>query len=137
MKIILSIVLLSGIISLFGCGSSNIGSQYKFIKPNASVKSGIGYLKIYTFKSEEKSGYADDPVYEVYNGYTIYTRNGDYVRDVEKSYRAPELVKLKEGEYIIVAELYKNIIQSFRVEIEKGKILEIDKSMIENPIASK
>jgi hypothetical protein len=46
-------------------------------------------------------------------------------------------VKLREGEYIIVAELQKNIINSFLVKIEEGKMLEIDGSMVDNPLASK
>jgi len=71
---------------------------------------------------------------DVYNGYTIYTKNGDYVMDVEKSFCEPALVKLTSREYIVAAELHRFIIQSFLVNIEKGKIVEIDKDMIEDPI---
>lgn len=45
-------------------------------------------------------------------------------------------MKLKEGEYIVVAELQKNIINSFLVKIEEGKMLEIDSDSVENPLAS-
>jgi hypothetical protein len=136
MKVFLQIFFIS-ILLLTGCSSSKIGRQYDFIEPNASVKSDVGYLKIYTINYEQRGQYADDPAYDVYKGYTIFKRNGDYVKDVEKSYRKPELVRLNEGEYIIVAELHKNIINSFTIEIEKGSVLEINKDMIDNPYAMK
>jgi hypothetical protein len=71
-----------------------------------------------------------------YKGYTIYSKTGDYIGDIKKSYGNPPQVKLKEGEYIVVAELQKNIINSFLVKIEEGKMLEIDGSMVESPLAS-
>jgi hypothetical protein len=135
MRSIYLLIIIPGLLFLFGCSSYNIGRQYKFIEPNASANSNIGYLKIYTFKSEEKLDFADDPVNEVFKGYTIYSKSGDYVEDVKKSYGKPAVVKLKEGEYIVVAELHKNIINSFFIKVEKGKVLEIDKNMIQNPVA--
>jgi len=120
-----------------GCSSSKIGKQYEFVEPNTNVNNDIGYLKVHTITYEEKGDFAGDPVYEVYKGYTIYSKNGDYVMDVTKSYWKPEMVKLKKGDYIVIAEIYKNIIHSFPVSIDKGKIIEVDKSMIEYPLAVK
>jgi hypothetical protein len=118
-----------------GCGSTQVGRQYDFHEPNAVVSSNIGYLKIYTVTHLEKGEYADDPTYKIFKGYTIYDGNGEHIREVERSYQEPEVVKLKEGEYIVLAELHKNIIHSFQLKIEKGKIIEIDESMVENPLA--
>jgi hypothetical protein len=67
----------------------------------------------------------------IYKGYSIYKRNGDYVLDVRKTLGQPELVKLEEGEYVVIAELQKNIVHSFIVQIQPGKILEIDKFILE------
>src|SRR3989339_770796 len=114
---------------LTSCATDNIGQHYKFLEPNADVKSDIGFLKIYTLNYKEKGDYADDPVYNIYNP------EGEYVMDVKKAYNKPELVKLKTGEYIVIAELHKNVLNSFTIEIEKGKILEINESMIKNPYA--
>jgi hypothetical protein len=126
------------LLTLVSCSNTNnIGRQYGFIEPNTKVNSDIGYLRIFTFSYEEKGDYQNDGEEEVYKGYTVYTLTGDYCMDVEKSNKKPELVKLPAGEYIVIAELHKNIIHSFSINIERGKILEIDKSMIENPYASK
>lgn len=131
MKTFISVFFLL-ILFLTGCGSTKIGKEYEFSKLNTVVDSNIGYLKIYTIEYKEKGDFADDLEYNVFKGYTIYTRNGNYVRDGKKSFRNPELVRLKESEYIIVAESHKNIIHSFQVEIERGKIIEVDKSILEN-----
>lgn len=125
-----AIILLSLLIT--SCRSSDIGRKYDFIEPNSKINSDIGYLKIYTFSYEEKGVYSYDPDREVYKGYTIYTLAGDYLMDVEKAYEVPELIKLPAGEYIVVAEFQKNIINSFPIKIESGKILEIDKDMLED-----
>jgi hypothetical protein len=122
---------------LTGCASTQIGRQYGFKNPDVQIKNDIGYLQVFTYREKEKTVYPDDPVYEVYKGYTIYSRTGDYIDDIKKSYGNPLQVKLREGEYIIVAELQKNIINSFLVKIEEGKMLEIDGSMVDNPLASK
>jgi hypothetical protein len=124
-------------ILLTGCSSTNIGNHYRFISPNASVDSNLGYLKVFTYKYDEQGTYASDPVNQFYKGYAIYTKKGDLVKNVQKSYRQPKLIKLPEGDYIVIAELRKNIIQSFEISIEKEKMLEIDKSMITDPLTSK
>jgi hypothetical protein len=136
MKNFLYLIISFNLLFLLGCAGSQIGRQYGFKNPDVEIKSDAGYLQVYTYREKEKSDYPDDPVYDVYKGYTIYSKSGDYVEDVKKSYRNPPLVKLKEGDYIVVAELRKNIINSFLVKIEEGKVLEIDGSMVENPIAS-
>lgn len=136
MKTFISAIFISFLFVLFGCSSSeNIGHKYDYIEPNTALDNNIGYLKIFTDKIMEKVHYDQDASYEVYKGYSIYKRNGDFVKDIGKSYHLPKLVKLEEGDYVIIAELYKNIIQSFKISIEKGKILEIDKNMVDNPIA--
>ncbi len=137
MRTLLSLFILVSIIFFTSCGGSNINEQNVFIEPNSKLESNLGYLKVYTYSFEEKGDYQDDPVYEVYKGYSIYTVNGDHISDVEKSYEEPELVKLPAGEYIVVAEMNKNILNSFIAKVEKGKILEIDESMIKNSIATK
>ena len=121
---------------LIGCASSAESRLYEFKKPDSVIKNDTGYLQVYTCKVKEKSDYPDNPVYHVYKGYTIYSKSGDFVRDVAKSFKNPPFVKLKEGEYIVVAELQKNIINSFKVKIEEGKVLEIDNGSIENPLAT-
>ena len=135
MKTLFSSLIILCLFVLTSCATDNIGQHYKFLEPNADVKSDIGFLKIYTLNYKEKGDCADDPVYNIYKGYTIYTPEGEYVMDVKKAYNKPELVKLKTGEYIVIAELHKNVLNSFTIEIEKGKILEINESMIKNPYA--
>lgn len=137
MKALVLAVTILCLLFITGCANKDIGQQYKFIEPNAKVNTDIGYLKIYTINYKEKGTAWDDPVSVVYKGYTIYTTRGDLVLDVKKAYVEPKLVRLKEGEYIVIAELHKNIVNSFPVKIEIGKLLEVDKSMIENPFASK
>jgi len=136
MKLVISAIVF-WLLVLFGCSSTQIGRYYEFKEPNTIINSGIGYLKIHTLENEEKGDYADDPVYKVFKGYSIYDREGNLIQNVDKAYHKPEVVKLKEGQYIILAELYPFIIHSFIINIEKGKVLELDKSMIENPYAVK
>jgi hypothetical protein len=136
MKTLISALFVTILLIIFGCGnSSNLGSKYDFMEPNTSLNNNVGYLKVLTDTYKEKGEYGEDPADEVYKGYSIYTRNGDFIKDVEKSYRAPRLVRLDEGKYVVIAELQKNIVQSFAVSIEKGKMIEVDKSMIKNPLA--
>jgi hypothetical protein len=122
---------LAGFLFFSGCGISNIGRQYEFFEPNSAVAGNIGYLKIFTFNYVEKNEFDDYPMTSIYKGYSIYKRNGDYVLDVRKTLGQPELVKLEEGEYVVIAELQKNIVHSFIVQIQPGKILEIDKFILE------
>ena len=136
MKTFIFIIFVMLIFSLVSCSTSNIVHQYNYTKPNTNISnSNIGYLEVFTAKSLEKGSYAEDPASEVYKGYSIYSKNGDFIRDVEKSYFNPELVRLEEGDYVVVAELYKNVVQSFNITIEKGKLLTVDKSMVEKPLA--
>ena len=134
MRALISTIILVGLF-VVGCGTADIGKHYDFIEPNTTIESNIGFLKIHTFKYTESGEYADDAVRDVFKGYTVYTKSGEYVQDVNKSYMVPGVTKLPVGEYIVVAELYKNIVSSFPVKIEKGKMLEIDDSMIVNPLA--
>jgi hypothetical protein len=134
MKLLFSTTIFLCMLALTSCATNNsVGQHYKFFEPNLKVTSDNGFLKVYTFSYEEKGEYVDDPIYNVYKGYTVYTSKGKYVMDVKKSYNEPELVTLKEGKYIIIAELHKNIINSFAIEIEKGKILEVDENIVANP----
>lgn len=135
MKLIISVTVVFIFLNIFGCGNSNIGRQYDFMHPNSSVKSNFGYLKVFTFKYVEKDGFPSDHGYYVHKGYSVYSKFGDLILDVNRVYGQPEIVKLSEGEYIVVAELFKNIINSFPIVIEKGKILEIDDTMIEYPLS--
>ncbi len=135
MKTFIFIIFVIFLFSLVSCSTSNIGHQYDYMKPNTSINNNFGYLMVFTDKYEEKGNYAEDPVFEVYKGYSIYSKNGNFVRDVEKSYQTPKQVRLEEGEYVIVAELHKNVVQSFIITVEKGKLLEIDKSMVQSPLA--
>ena len=135
MKTFMFIIFVIFLFSLVSCSTSNIGRQCNYMKPNTSINNNFGYLMVFTDKDEEKGSYAEDPLVEVYKGYCIYSQDGNFVREVEKSYQVPEQVRLEEGEYVVVAELYKNFLQSFIVTIEKGKLLEIDKSMVKNPLA--
>jgi hypothetical protein len=137
MKTVFSAITFLFILILSSCATPDTGKKYEFIEPNSLLNVDEGYLKVFTCKIKEKGGAWDDPVYDVYKGYTIYTREGEYIMDINRSYEKPELVKLEAGEYIIIAELHKNIINSFSVKIQRGKILAIDKSMVENPYASK
>jgi len=136
MKKISYLILGLNMMVLIGCAVTSENSRYEFKKPDTFVKNKTGFLQVFTCKAKEKSDYPDDPVYDVFKGYTIYGKTGDFVRNVEKSYKNPPIVRLNEGEYIIVAELHKNIINSFLVKIEEGKGLEIDSNSIENPLAS-
>ncbi|MGE5859160.1 MAG: hypothetical protein ACM34J_01305 [Ignavibacteria bacterium] len=121
---------------LTGCSTTQIGRQYGFKNPDVKIKNDIGYLQVFTYREKEKTDYPDDPVYVAYKGYTIYSKTGDYIEDIKKSFGNLPQVKLKEGEYIVVAELQKNIINSFLVKIEEGKMIEIDSDSVENPLAS-
>ena len=135
MKTFISAIFVTFLLTLIGCSSSNIGYRYDYMEPNTNVDNNIGYLKVFTDKYKEKGIYGEDPANEVYKGYSIYKKNGDLLMDVEKSYQTPKLVRLDKGEYVVIAELHKNVVQSFIVSIEKGKMLEIDKSMVKNPLA--
>lgn len=136
MKTFISTIFVTFLLLLIGCSSSSdIGYKYDYMEPNTDFNNNIGYLKVFTDKYKEMGIYGEDPANEVYKGYSIYTKNGDFLRDVEKSYQAPKLVRLDEGKYVVIAELHKNVVQSFLVSIEKGKMLEIDKSMVKNPLA--
>ena len=135
MKTLISTIFITILLLFFGCSSSYIGHKYDYIEPNTDLNHHVGYLKVYTDTYKERGTYAEDPLYEVYKGYSIYSKDGDFLMDVEKSYQIPELIRLKEGEYVIIAELYKNVVQSFVVSIEKGKMLEVDKTMVQNPLA--
>lgn len=131
MKKIITIVVivLAGFFS--ACSSAGIGRQYEFREPDGKITSDIGYLVVETDKTTIKE-YSDDTPYEVFKGYSIYTPQGIFVMDVLKSDISPRRIKLKEGEYIVVAEMHKNVVQSFAIKIERGKIVEVDNSMIEN-----
>ena len=134
MKSLFTILMLISALALASCATnSNVGQHYKFLEPNIKVDGENGFLKIYTFSYREKGEYVDDPQYNVYKGYTVYTSNGEYIMDIKKSYNNPKLVTLKAGKYIVIAELHKNIINSFTIEIEKGKILEVDENIVANP----
>lgn len=135
MKTLISAIFITILLLLFGCSSSEIGHKYNYMEPNTDLNHHVGYLKIFTDTYKDKGIYAEDPEYEVFKGYSIYTKDGDFLMDVGKSYQEPELVRLEEGKYVIIAELYKNVVQSFLVSVEKGKILEIDKRMLKNPLA--
>ena len=135
MKTFISVILAIFLFSFISCSTSNIVHNYEYMKPNANVNNNLGYLKIYTAKYEEKGQFADDPIKEFYKGYSIYSKKGDFIKDVKKSYETPELVRLEEGEYVVVAELHKKVVQSFLINIEKGNLLEIDESMFERPLA--
>ncbi|MEJ2613427.1 MAG: hypothetical protein P8Z35_00560 [Ignavibacteriaceae bacterium] len=135
MKTLLSALFVASLLLLVGCSSSNLGHKYNYLEPNTNINNNVGYLKVFTDKYKEKGIYGEDPANEVYKGYSIYTTNGDFITDVEKSYEIPKLVRLEEGEYVVIAELHKNVVQSFVVSVEKGKMLEIDKSMVKNPLA--
>lgn len=131
MKKINTIVVISIAVYFSACSSAGIGRQYEFREPAGQVTSDLGYLVIATDKMKAKE-YSDDVEYEVFKGYSIYTPKGIHVMEIPKTSQSPLRVKLKEGKYIIVAEMYKNVVQSFSIKIEKGKILEVDKNMIEN-----
>lgn len=135
MKTLLSALFATSLLFLVGCSGSDIGHQYNYLEPNTNVNNNAGYLKVFTDKYKEKGIYGEDPANDVYKGYSIYTTNGDFITDVKKSYQTPKLIRLEEGEYVVIAELHKNVVQSFVISIEKGKILEIDKSMVKNPLA--
>ncbi len=135
MKTFISVILTIFLFSFISCSTTNFIHNYEYMKPNANVNNNIGYLKIFTAKFEEKGQFADDPIKEFYKGYSIYSTNGDFIRDVKNSYETPALVLLEEGEYVVVAELHKNVVQSFLIIVEKGKMLEIDESMVEEPLA--
>jgi hypothetical protein len=135
MKIFISLIFVPFLFFFISCSASNIVHNYDYIKPNADINiKNIGFLKIYTCKYEEEGNYSEDPPSVFYKGYSIYSINGDFIRDVEKT-DEPVLVRLEEGKYVIVAELHKNVVQSFLINIETGKLVEIDKSMVKNPIA--
>lgn len=119
---------------LMGCGTSQSGRQYEFRKPDITIASNVGYLVVETDKMKAKD-FSDDVEYEIFKGYSIYTPQGIHVMDVPKSNFSPVCVKLKADDYIIVAEMHNNIIQSFAIKIEKGKILKVNKSMVENSIS--
>ena len=136
MKTFISAIFVTFLLLLIGCSSSSdIGYKYDYMEPNTDLNNNIGYLKVFTDKYKEKGTYSEDPANEVYKGYSIYSKNGDFIRDVEKSYQTPELVKLEEGEYVVIAELHRNVVQSFLVSLEKGKMIEVDKTMVQNPVA--
>ncbi len=116
------------------CSSFKIIRQYEYRQPGISINSNVGFLKIYTDTYFESGQYGEDVPYEVYKGYSIYTKNGNFVKDVGQSYYSPQQVKLVEGSYVIVAELNKNGTQSFTVSIEKGKITVVDKSLLESSL---
>lgn len=131
MKKSITVVVISIAVYFSACSSAGIGRQYEFREPAGRVTSDIGYLVVTTDKMKVKE-YSDDVEYEVYKGYTIYTSKGIFILDVPTADQSPARIKLKEGEYIIVAEMHKNVVQSFTVKIERGKIVEVDKNMIEN-----
>jgi hypothetical protein len=135
MKLIISATVLFVFLIVSGCGNSKIGRQYDFIYPNTSVNSNFGYLKVFTVKYVEKDSFSKDQDYYFHKGYSVYSKFGDLILDVNKAYGQPEIVKLPEGEYIVIAELFKHITNSFPVVIEKGRILEVDDSMIEYPLS--
>lgn len=135
MKTFLSAIFVSLLLFLTGCSISNIGHKYDYLVPNTDVNNNIGYLRVFTDQYKENGIYGEDPANEVYKGYSIYTKNGDFLMDVEKSYEMPKIVRLNEGKYVVIAELHKNVVQSFVVTIEKGKMFEIDKTMVKNPLA--
>lgn len=119
------------IVLITGCGTAEIGRQYEFIEPNVKVHSHLGYLKIFTHSYYEKGDYPEDPSLLTYKGHTIISKDGNYVLDVKKTHDAPPLIKLGAGTYIVSAELKEHVVYSFQTLIEQGKILEIDKSMID------
>ena len=67
---------------VIGCSTSNLGSKYEFKEPDSSINSDIGYLKIYTNYYDETGDFAEDPPYKVYKGYSIYTKDGDSVKNI-------------------------------------------------------
>ncbi len=136
MKKIISLIFVILFLLLAGCSTSNIIHRYNYIKPNTNISnSKTGYLEVFTAKFPEKGIYGEDPGLDVYKGYSIYTKEGKFIKDVKDSYIKPELVRLVEGEYVVVAEMYENFVQSFKITIERGKLLTIDNSMVKKPVA--
>jgi hypothetical protein len=132
MKYIYYFSIASLLMLFIGCSTSNIGSKYEFKEPDSSINSDIGYLKIYTSHYEETGYFSEDPPYKLFKGYSVYIKDGDLVKNIDKSINQPNVVKLPKSEYVLVAELEKNIVNSFTVKIEKGKLLEINSGNLEN-----
>lgn len=129
MKYIISY--LTAILFIAGCaGSEEMSITNKYITPNSKLNFNKGYLKIYTYKFDEKIEEIDNASINMYKGYTIYNNSGNLVLDIPDSPSSPFVAKLNEGNYVVVAEFQKGLLSSFNVKIEKGKVVEIDKSMI-------
>lgn len=131
MKYIISC--LAAIFIIAGCaGSKEMSITNSYITPNSKLNFNKGYLKIYTYNFDKPIEEIDNASTNMYKGYTVYNNSGSLVLNIPDSPSSPSVAKLNEGNYVVVAELQKGLLSSFEVTIEKGKVVEIDKSMIQN-----
>jgi hypothetical protein len=102
--------------------------DYEYI--SEPLKAYYGYLVVHTAVFEEYDD-VSDVTRKKYKSYEIYNESGELYKNVSSSYFNPVKIKLAEGSYIIHAEIEYGRIYYFKIDIEAGKQLEIDKAMIE------
>lgn len=119
-----------------GCASSGNSGKFDYKTPEVAAKPKFGYLKIHTYSHlKEQLAYStesDEPETMVFAPYRIYGKDGALVKKVRSTEIAPATVKLPEGEYVIVAEMSKEKVRSFTVDLEPGIVLEVDATMLKN-----
>ncbi|MFO7446375.1 MAG: hypothetical protein R6W90_08410 [Ignavibacteriaceae bacterium] len=96
-------------------------------------KNSYGYLKVFTVLEQDMVDYINEKVvYNYHKSYHILNDSGREIMKVSRSYNTPQKVKLPAGTYLIVAEVTEGEKDIFEVQLEAGKLFEIDYTMIKH-----
>lgn len=89
-----------------------------------TYKPSVGYVKIFTPTTERY----DDGMWRLeYEGYDVYTEDGNMLQRVGESLDVPRILRLNEGSYIIRIKRSGGPVESFRVVVEPGKTTVVER----------
>jgi hypothetical protein len=98
---------------------------------SAPIKPQYGYLLISTYSYKENDEFGQTNRLK-FKPYEIYSEENKLILNVPAYYYNPERVRLKEGIYLIQAEMEQGKIYYYRVKIEAGKLTEIDGEILKS-----
>ncbi len=126
MKIFI-VLIFSAIIS--GCAPQFKSLNDTFQQPEKTIYPETGILIVHTSTTQDFPTFPDGVIHLVYKPYSVFLADGTLLMEVSRSYDKPREVSLKEGSYVIIAEMHKGEKEIFEVVIESGKFTEIKADM--------
>lgn len=124
---ILIVLIFSAIIS--GCAPQYKSLNDTFQHPEKTIYPETGVLIVHTSTYAEHPTFPDGIIHSVYKPYSVFLTNGTLLMEVSRSYDKPVEVSLKEGSYVIIAEMYAGKKEIFETTIEAGKFTVIKREM--------